>query len=777
MMRMRLFGMSALSAVAVYGWSPAGVFFAPAQAQVAVEEIIVTARKRGENLMDVPVALTALTGDALIEKGIRGFNELNDFVPGLRYESQAANRNDRGFHTITMRGMYPGDSPNRQAVTAFVDGVPIPGGAIPGLTNIERIEVVNGPQSAYFGRSTFAGAINFITKAPANEFAGVIDMSLGSYSTADVNVSVEGPLVEDKFSARVSSRYYQTNGRYENTGRSGKLGERETVSGALSFLAQPSDDLRIRGYFTTWRDSDGPSAQGALNELDYNCAAGGNGRAVNGRNYFCGGIGSIPRARFAQNDTPPVDLRGLVDGSGVHQSDFIDSLGLERREYQANLVGDYTFNDYTLSASFGKNQNKWAALTETYNRPPEATGYYRYVFLPYDIDNHSGELRLTSPANERFTFLVGANFYHESILFDVRAAAAPVGSAFATLTVLTDYRADTTGLFGAASYDFTDAFSLNVEARYQWDKIHHIQRTATGLQSEKTFRSFSPRVILNYAVNDDVSTYLSFARGTRPGTFNLNFLSLSQFAQDQITSQFGTVPLAIAEETLRTYEAGVKGDFADGTFRLLAAAYYGEWRDRQINQNFLYRATAAATTTSSITLTLPNGRTNLWGLETQATFVASDHLTFDGTFTWAETDIRNTACAECVAINGVLNPVGNRMERYPAYSGTVSATYTHDFAGDWKASYHGDFVYTGRQYETAANVAWTKPAYKFHARLGVSNEMYTVELYGRNIFDDKTPSNILRNANPNANPAQGLNLIVLAPAEYREFGLRTAMRF
>lgn len=749
-----------------------------AAAQPAVEEIIVTARKRGESLIDVPVAITALTAETLDMKGIKDYNNLNDFVPGLRYENSAANRSDRGFHTITMRGMYPGDSPNRQAVTAFVDGTPIPGGAIGGLTDIERVEVVNGPQSAYFGRSTFAGAINFITRAPSYDTIGSIDASFGSFNTLDVTGKVEGGLVPDKFAARASVRYYDTDGRYDNAGRPGKLGARKTLSGAVNLLAEPSDDLRIRGYFTMWRDSDGPSAQAALNELDYNCNPGGTGRQVNGRNFVCGGIASFPVARAAQNSTPPINLGGITAlASTILKPSFIDGLGLERREYQSLITADYTVNDYTISGSFGKNQNKWAAMTETYNRPPEPTNYFRYVYLPYNIDNHSAELRVASPAEEKFNFLLGANYYHESIFFGGFAAAAPATAAPTTLTVPTEYLADTTGLFGSATYDFTEQVSLTGEARYQWDEIEHVQRTATGFGSKKTFKSFSPRVILNYAFADNASTYLSFARGTRPGTFNINFLSLSQFARDQVTTAFGAVPLAIDEETLRTYEAGLKGDFADGRVRVLAAAYYGEWRDRQINQNFLYRATPTATTNSSITLTLANGSVNLRGLELQWTFKATDALTFDGTLNWAETDIRNTQCAECVAITGIINPIGNQMERYPAESGTIGVSYEQPINDTWTGLFRMDMIYTGRQYATAANVVWTKGTQRFNARIGASTEAYTVELFGKNIFNDKTPSNILRNGNPNANPAQGLNLVILAPPEARQFGIRAKVGF
>ncbi|MSO98627.1 MAG: hypothetical protein EXR11_10480 [Rhodospirillaceae bacterium] len=749
--------------------------FADAFAQ-GIEEIIVTARKSSESLLSVPVAISAITAESIGQRGIFSYNQLNDFVPGLRYENSAANRNDRGFHTFAMRGMYPGDSPNRPGVTAFVDGVPIPGGAIPGLTEIERVEIVKGPQSAYFGRATFAGAINFVTREPGNEFGGSITASAATHGTVEVNANVEMPLAADKLAARVSSRYYSTDGRYNNFGRVGKLGAQKTWSGALNLVANPSDDLKIRAFYTAWTDKDGPSAQGALTEANYNCNAGGNGRPVNGLNYICGGIGAIPLNRIAQNTTPPVSPGLLTSGLVVEPDGFITELGLHRREYQANVIADYSLGDYTLSASAGRNHNRWAALTETYNRPPEPSGYYSTVYLPYDINNWSSEVRLTSPPTEAFKFMIGGNHYAESIFFQVRASRPPVGGPFTTLTVPTDYLAHTDGIFGSASYDITDALTLNGEARYQWDKIKHIQRIANGFVAENTFKSFSPRVILNYEIDDNANAYISFARGTRPGTFNINFLSLTAFQQAQIVSQL-SVPLSIPEETLRTYEAGLKGDFMDRRLRILAAVYYGQWRDRQINQNFLYRATAAATTDSSITLTLANGSTNLWGLELESTFRATENLTFDATFNWAATSIRRTACAECVAISGVLNPVGNRMERYPALSGTLGTTYEQPIAGDWSSTFHVDYIYTGKQYATAANKAWLKPSNRFNAKVGVTDETFSVELYGKNIFDNKVPSNILRNANPNAAVTQGVNLIILAPPEAQTFGVRASAKF
>lgn len=762
---------------------------APAMAQEAAGvsagapggEIIVTARKRDENLIDVPVAISALSGDALQARGVQGLNELNDFVPGLRYQNSSANRNDRGFTTIAMRGMYPGDSPNRQGVTVFIDGVAVPGGATPGLTDIERVEVVKGPQSAYFGRSTFAGAINFITRAPSlTDFKGNVDISYASYETMEAKASIEGPLVRDVLGVRLSGRYYRTGGQYDNEGYGGKLGERETRSIAGAFNFQPSDSFRLRGYATYWEDSDGPSAQSLLGEADYNCNLGGTGRVPAGgtNNYICGNVGDARKSTMSQNIHPgnSNNFGGVTNPGRILPSDFIDHLGLERKAFQTSLIADYDIGDYTLSGSFSHNGNKWAALTDTYNRAPDGTNYFSTVYLPYDISNTSAELRLASPSSGPFTYMVGGNYYWESIDFWTRAYR-PTG--LVNLGSPTDYRARTFGVFASASYELIDGLKLSGEARYQWDRINHIAYSPTTANVvtdlSKTFKSFSPRVILNYEITPAVSTYLSWSRGTRPGTFNTNYTTFTPAVQAQLTANAGReIPIAVDEEKLTMYEFGLKGEFLDRRLRILSALYYGQWRNRQINQNLEYQT---GTTTSTATITFPDGSTNLWGVELEAAFRASDYLMLEGTFNWANTDIRNTSCSECLAINGVLNPVGNLMERYPEISGSAAISYDQPIGNGWNGMFRLDYIYTGKQYATAANIAYINSASRVNLRAGIHNETYTLEAFVRNLFDDMTPSNILRNANPSANTAQGANLIILAAPERRTIGIRGAVRF
>lgn len=745
--------------------------------------ITVTARKRGERIVDVPLAITALSGDQLDARGIKGFNELNDYVPGLRYENSAANRNDRSFHTMTMRGMYPGDSPNRPAVVVFVDGVAIPNGAIAGLTDVERVEVVKGPQSAFFGRATFGGAINFVTTPPSlTDYKLKAEGSYASYDLTDNRVTVEAPVIQDKLGIRVSGRYYYTDGQYDNVGFGGKLGQRETKSVGVSLLAKPIDDLRIRAFWTAWEDEDGPSAQAALTEADYNCNVGGNTRRVGGLNTVCGGIGSINTARMSQNTTQAY-INAALD-STIVPADMLTHLGVRRSAYQANASFDYTLDDFTISGLGGKNHNKYSVLTDTYNRS-DNTGYYSTVFLPYNVRNQSAELRVASPQGNRLKVLIGGNYYKESIKFQVRAARPGAGgtTAVTNLSQPTDYRARTYGIFGSATFDITPELSVSGEGRYQWDTIHHIVTpigTSTpSVDLEQTFRSFSPRVIANYKLTPNSSLYVSWARGTRPGTFNSNYASFNAFQQAQLNANApgGSVPLAVAEEKLNNYEIGLKGEFFDRKLLLLIDGYYSTWRGRQINQNIEYRAAPTSTTISTATLTFPDGKTDLWGIEAEATYRLSRAVSFDGTFNWAHSKVLYTQCSECANENGIVNPVGKLMERYPEFSGTFAGNYTVPIGGNWKFNGRGEFVYTGKQYSTEANVTWVDPAKRVNATLGVDNGRYRIELFVRNLTDNKVPSNILRNTNPNSSAAQGANLIILAAPERRTVGVRAAVTF
>ena len=138
-----------------------------------IEEVVVTARKREENLLEVPVSITAITAADIDAKGITEFVDLVDFTPGFFFAEHSVGRGDRSNRLLVIRGMrIETEDDHVQPAMVFVDGAPMMGSVISGLEDAERVEVVKGPQSAYFGRATFSGAVNFVTKTPSEEFTG-----------------------------------------------------------------------------------------------------------------------------------------------------------------------------------------------------------------------------------------------------------------------------------------------------------------------------------------------------------------------------------------------------------------------------------------------------------------------------------------------------------------------------------------------------------------------------------------------------------------------------
>ena len=182
---------------------------------LALEEIVVTARKRDESIQDIPLSVTAFGAEQLREQQITDVEDMLQFVPGVHMSNHTANRNNPA---IRFRAIDPPSSVrSTQTSSAFVDGVYLPGTSQwLSMNDIERVEIVKGPQSAFFGRATFGGAINFISRTPGDEFGGDVNLILGDGGRADLWVSGEAPLVEDRLYVRASGRFYTYDGAWKN---------------------------------------------------------------------------------------------------------------------------------------------------------------------------------------------------------------------------------------------------------------------------------------------------------------------------------------------------------------------------------------------------------------------------------------------------------------------------------------------------------------------------------------------------------------------------------
>ena len=353
----------------------------PAHAQedgLRIEEIVVTARKRDETLLKVPITVTVISAEDIALKAIDNLSDIVDFAPGLFYGGPSGGNADRSSRRLLMRGMQPStDRQLRQGASVFIDGAPVLGAEIGDTAGAERIEVIKGPQSAYFGRSTFGGAINIITKTPGQEWQGQMTAEAGSWGISDFGLEVEGPLVRDKLTFRVSANSDSSDGQYTNWANpSETLGARSTEDFSLTLHATPTDRFTARLRLHYWEDDDGetPSiAYGMGNGEDqYNCNLGGTAGPMSGvagdPNWICG-TPRFPKDSEIARDSIVTDeiraaLRGdFIPGSTQVLPGFLDHFGLRREAFEASLILDYEFaNGITISSITAAHTNDQARL-------------------------------------------------------------------------------------------------------------------------------------------------------------------------------------------------------------------------------------------------------------------------------------------------------------------------------------------------------------------------------------------------------------------------------
>jgi iron complex outermembrane recepter protein len=372
-----------------------------------LEEVLVTARKRAEGILETPLAITAVTAADLEAKGITSFNQLVESTPGVNLSnaSSGAGRSDRSFQQITLRGMVPSSSQSTLTST-FIDGVPVASpSAIASVADPARVEILKGPQAAYFGRNTFAGAINVVNKDPGDVFGGNLLLMGGNRSNLDFTGSVHGPLGE-KFGFRLNAKYFRKDGAYQNAANPGEtLGDQQTQTVSLLLTARPIENLSAKLFLLHSEDDDGAPAQGLISayemrannglvnfpaasgssagtiilENQSNCTLSGFtlGRLPTeprvSRPFICGAVPGLSARTPAQNTTLPANLlansvadpRQRVVSPGDGAKDF----GLVRTYQHAHLNIDYEIGDsgFTLSSLSGLNAEFYSQIQDLDN--------------------------------------------------------------------------------------------------------------------------------------------------------------------------------------------------------------------------------------------------------------------------------------------------------------------------------------------------------------------------------------------------------------------------
>lgn len=767
--------------------------FNTAQAQqLRLEEIVVTARKREESLLEVPLSISALTADQIDTIGIKDVSELADFIPGFFMNNQNGSRSDRGFRDLKFRGLTLS---NNTFVSSggqvFVDGAPALGGEVEGLSEIERVEVLRGPQNTYFGRSALSGAINFITKKPnMEEFGGRVDVEFSRHNSSDITLALEGPLVENKLAIRVATHQLNQGGSYENAATGGRLGGRQTESYSLSLYATPTDKLEARLSLSMFEHDDDPSPVIQIKRSDglFNCDPGAGG-GVN--IYICGdvpGAKDIPASFIAQNSEIDAFRRaGITDRLGelslFGADGFHTGEGFGRRGYQASFALDYEFNNGIEFAALSAYHHDQRMLTtdltyrDTTDLPnpnfgvlPNVPSFVDWFFgVEFEAKDWSQEFRITSPEDQRLRWMVGGTYIGAKVESSVVYGITPTNGLPNPAT--RDFQhVETFGGFGALNYDITDDLTLGLEARYQSDKRRDTI-PATGFEVTETYNSVAPRVTLDYQI-DDITVYALWARGIRPGGFNRG-LAILDAADLALLGTQGVFNIAYDEEQLDMYEIGAKGTLLDGRATFAVGLYAGELKDQQIQDFLLLPRPDGSLLGGAFVNNL--GSTDLKGVEVEGQFLATENLTLSATFALNETEIGNFVSVQSRNfITGSDNVTGNRHKGVAKTSGSFSAQYDDDLTGDYDWYARADYIYRGNIWLTEANVAGTGDAHVVNIRAGITTDTMKLEAFVDNLFDDDTMSGGTRNTDllGGFTSAIGLSLPNL-----RMFGVRASYNF
>jgi len=484
---------------------------------IALEEIKVTGRKREESLQEIPESITVFSGVQLETADVETMRDFIDLTPNMIIRETF--RSNESF--LTMRGIASAQGA-LPPVAIVIDGVQVGANEFlnQDLLDIERVEVLRGPQGSLYGQGAIAGAINIVTKDPTNEFEAYLNGSYGKADTYRVAGSVSGPIVEDVLFARVSGYYKHTDGLIKNIrGQDITFGKEYSVRGKLLFKGERLN-AALRASHT---DSNG------------SCCI--------------------------QDKVPQDPNTGLLIGIDDISNPFTaDSniIGQEDTKFtDVSLKLDYDFDGFTVTSITGyakAEQDIFADLdfTATPNQIQD---------VAWDSKVLNQELRFSSSDDNAVRWLFGGYYQDKKEIMDALVQSDPGGAALFAFTNETNGKM--WALFGQVDVDITDKLELSGALRYDHDKQNFENLLSAGTYRDAKFDEVQQKVQLSYDWTENVMAYATWSKGFRTGGF------------DQVQ--------AFANEVAKNYELGVKVNALDGLLTLQGTVFHIDYSNQQLS--------------------------------------------------------------------------------------------------------------------------------------------------------------------------------------------------
>lgn len=682
------------------------------------DAITVTAQKVEENSQDVPISISTFTGDALNEVGVSGTDDLGNLIPGL----ELGRTNGEGSQLIVFlrgSGLNDYNSNNAGPVALYADDVYI---SSPALTpfqffDIERLEVLKGPQGTLYGRNTTGGAIKAVSNKPTDEFELSARAMIGEFESSELEVAISGPIT-DTVKARFAAQKSDSDGYGTNSLDGSSTNGYDIFSWRSTVDVEPNDEFRLR---INLHGATNTSESASPNFLPY---PEGTGSIIEGLGYFGTGDPFI-------GEYEPIDDNDL------------ESVG-------AYVDMEWQLGDLTLTSVTAYDELDNFNVDHTDAAPLQVLDFRFGV----DSETFTQELRLAGNS-DKLNWLAGAYYLTEELTQD---------QTVDILRVLRDFpveeggtggfpdpdnfvvfvrneniqETDTYAVFGQVDYALSDQLTLTVGGRYtseekKFDASAQIEEPLLGdpipLYDEPDLSieddAFSWKIGLDYQVSEDMLLYASAARGFKSGGFNGGFIALEEdpvAALDPIDPEFVTA-----------YELGVKSEWLDNLLRVNGAVFLNETTDLQV-----FTLSLAS---DPPTLLLENAAdAKVFGAELDLTAYPTDGLLLNLSAAYLDSELENYTTDAGADLSG------NQLTFTPEWSVSGLARYDHDLGSRGSVYAQTSFSYKDDQFFSTDNdpIVGQEAYTVVNARFGYETPdgRFGLAVFGKNITDETYLTNV-----------------------------------
>ncbi|MDA9710914.1 TonB-dependent receptor [Luminiphilus sp.] len=701
-----------------------------AQEAPIFEEVLVTAEKRTESLQNLSQAVTALSAEDAENRQLSSFVDLSAIAPGVNVAK------NEGFKTvITIRGI--GNEANQNAianpsVSYHLDGVYVasPFALQTDFLDLERIEVLRGPQGTLFGQNSTGGGINVITKAPTfDDFYGTADLTVGEYSLVKARAAMNIPM-SDTLAARVSLMSHKHDGYTDNVGNGQDLDDADSISARAKILFQPSDNFSATLTAQVFDEDVNGQAQKGI----YDPTPGARSLAQDSLSSY--ELESQLYSMTLEWDFGGVTLKSLTS----YQNDEI-AIQRDNDRHDFRTLPPF----FLLQSYFDPETNEQTTTTQEFNliSNEPAFGKLDWVAGIFYLDTEVDIL-----IRERLDFNFDGAF-DPIVVQEVLFYGGEVG-------FISDSKPEreSMSIYGQGTWSLTDSARIVAGLRYTEDEVYSSVTNFFGrggtdileIESEKV----TGRLAFEMDLSDASMAYASYTRGFKPGGSNLTF------GREDVIAPIVVLPV-FEEETIDAYEVGLKTDLAEGRVRLNGAMFFYQY------DNLQYQATDPELFQGGVG-NVPESE--IYGAEIELGAFLTDSLVFDARIALLETEITASHLAlDNVAGEARMNALlaqgfsqfgpeiqiaraeeiadveGNELPKTPSFTANLALTYSSaigswgNFEGSLSYTHRGDFRHRIFNNPTTDEVD-SYDTIDLVLRFSPANANWRVELIGKNLTDE-----------------------------------------